>query len=154
MKKLTEKYTMGFEPWALCLFAAIMLLNILWGFFPAPNDVLRVESVTPTIDMVGTICQAAMVFCLCLICRTDRKPLRLCGYVWAALVCVFVYWLCWGCYYLALVHPMVLLSMTLVPCAAFILFALERRNGIALVPAVAFTLCHVCFAFANFLTPG
>lgn len=154
MKKLTDRYTMGFEPWALVLFAAIMLPNILWGLFPAPNDVLRAESVTPAIDTVGMVFQAAMIFCLALICRTDRKPLRLCGYTWAVLGCVLVYWLCWGCYYMGLAHAVVLLAMTLVPCAAFILLALERRNGIALIPAVGFTLCHVYFAFANFLMPG
>ena len=39
-----KRYRFGLEPWALLLFALIMLPNILWAFMPAPDDVLRVES--------------------------------------------------------------------------------------------------------------
>lgn len=75
--RLTDKYTMCFDLWGLLLFAAIMLPNILWMFFPAPNDLLRAESVTPVIDGIASFCQMLMVFCLCLIIRRDVQPLRL-----------------------------------------------------------------------------
>lgn len=154
MQKLLKKYTMGFEGWALTLFAAIMLPNLLWALLPAPNDVLRAESVTPVADGIASFCQMLMVFCLVCICRTDRKPLRLNGTIGGCIGCVLVYWAAWGLYYAGIAHPAVLLCMTLMPCAAFILFALERRNRIALIPATVFTLCHLYFCIRNFLMIG
>jgi len=151
MKTLLKKYTMGFEPWGLALFAAIMLPNLLWLMLPAPNDVLRVESVTPTVDLIGSVCQMAMVFCLCLIRRRDAKPMRLSPLLAGVLICVLVYFVAWAIYYAGTVNPFILLLMTLVPCAAFLLFLLDRGNGIGLIPAVLFTGCHLWFAIANFL---
>ena len=151
MQKLLKKYTMGFEGWALLLFAAIMLPNVLWSFIPAPNDVLRAASVTPVTDGIGSFCQMLMVFCLICICRTDRRPLSMNSLICGCLGCVLVYWAAWGCYFAGIVHPAILLCMTLVPCAAFMLFATERRNGIALIPATLFTLCHLYFCIRNFL---
>ena len=151
MHKLLRKYTMGFEGWALVLFAAVMLPNILWSFLPAPNDILRAESVTPLTDGIGSFCQMLMVFCLVGIRRTDREPVKPNGMICGCIGCVLVYWAAWGCYYAGIIHPFVLLCMTLGPCAAFILFSLERRNGIALVPAAIFTLCHLYFCLCNFL---
>ena len=145
---------MGFEGWALALFAAVMLPNILWAFLPAPNDVLRAESVTPLTDGIGSFCQMLMVFCLVCICRTDRKPVKPNRFIYGCIGCVAVYWAAWGLYYAGITHPAVLLCMTLVPCAAFILFTLERRNSFALVPAGAFTLCHLYFCIRNFLMLG
>ena len=44
-----------------------------------------------------------------------------------------------------LTHPCVILLLTLSPCFAFILFALDRRNYIALIPAICFTACHLIY---------
>lgn len=151
MKARLRKYTMGFDPFGLCLFAVIMLPNLWWMAHPAPNDVLRVESATPVVDMIGSICQAAMVFCLCFIRRVDARPLRFSPLVVAAMVCVLVYLAAWGCYYAGIAYPLVILLLTLVPCAAFILYLADRQNCIGLIPAALFTLCHVIFAIVNFL---
>ena len=151
MKALLKKYTMGFDPFGLCLFAVIMLPNFWWMAHPAPNDVLRVESATPVVDMMGSICQVAMVFGLCFIRRVDTKPLRITPLMVAALVCVLVYLAAWGCYYAGIANALVILLLTLVPCAAFILYLVDRQNIIGLIPAALFTLCHVIFAIVNFL---
>ncbi len=42
-------YKIGFEAGGLVLFAVIMLPNFLWFAVPTPNDVLRRESITPTL---------------------------------------------------------------------------------------------------------
>ncbi len=154
MQKLLKKYTMGFEGWAVALFAAIMLPNILWAYIPAPNDVLRAESITPVTDGIGSFYQVLMVFCLVCIRRTDHRPTTLNRLLLGCIGCVLLYWAAWGCYYAGITYPAILLCMTLVPCAAFILFAQERRNGIALVPAAVFTLCHLYFCIRNFLIAG
>ena len=33
-------YKLGFDPWALCLFLALMVPNFFWFAVPAPWDVL------------------------------------------------------------------------------------------------------------------
>lgn len=149
---MKRKYTMGFDGWGLALFAAIMLPNILWAFLPAPNDILRVPSVTPVVDGIGSFCQVLMIFCLCFITRIDAKPLRLSPICWCVLGCVLVYWCAWAGYYLGVVQPGIILCMTLVPCAAFLLYLLDRRNVPGLFPAVIFTICHLIFAIVHFLT--
>lgn len=151
MKSLLKQYTMGFEPWGLCLFAIIMLPNLVWMAHSVPNDVLRAESVTPVVDMLGSICQVAMVFCLCFIRRVDAMPLRLSPLIIAVLACVLVYLAAWGCYFAGIADTVVLLLLTLAPCAAFLLFLADRLNGIGLIPAALFTLCHIIFTIANFL---
>lgn len=151
MKKLLKSHTMGFEPWGVVLFIAIMLPNILWMLVPAPVDVLRKPSVTPVIDGFGSFFQMLMAFCLCTICRTDAKPVRLSPIIWAVIGCVVVYWVAWACYYAGITHAALLMAMALLPCAAFVLFLIQRRNWIGLAPAVAFTVCHLLFAIVNHL---
>lgn len=41
--------------------------------------------------------------------------------------------------------------LTVFLCAAFLLFALDRKNYIALIPAVGFTVCHLIYGTANFI---
>ena len=43
-----------------------MVPNFIWFVVPAPNDVLRGESITGTMDTVASIAQAIMVATLCL----------------------------------------------------------------------------------------
>lgn len=142
---------MGFDCCGLALFAAIMLPNLLWMFFPAPSDVLREPSVTPVVDSIGSFCQMLMVFCLCFIKCTDAKPLRFSPTLWCVIGCVLIDWAAWVIYYLGFAHAGILLCMTLVPCAAFLLYLLDRRNRLGLIPAVLFTICHLVFTIANFL---
>ena len=149
-----KKHTMGFDGWGLLLFAAIMLPNLIWMLLPAPNDVLRTPSVTPVVDGIASFCQMLMVFCLCFIRRVDEKPTRLSPMLWCVIGCVLLYWVAWAAYYLGFIHTGVILCMTLLPCAAFLLYLTDRRNLFGLVPAVLFTLCHLIFAIANFLMQG
>jgi hypothetical protein len=48
--KLLKPYRFGFDIWGLLLFLLVMLPNFIWFAVPAPNDVLRAESVTPITD--------------------------------------------------------------------------------------------------------
>ncbi|MGN1276805.1 MAG: hypothetical protein ACI4UK_07440, partial [Floccifex sp.] len=61
-----KKYRFGFDVWALVLFFIIMILNFIWFAVPAPNDILRGESITKTIDVIASICQVLMVMSLCI----------------------------------------------------------------------------------------
>ena len=54
---MKKNYKLGFNIWGLLLFLIIMLPNFIWFAIPAPNDILRADSVTPTVDAIGSFCQ-------------------------------------------------------------------------------------------------
>ena len=58
---MCEKYKFGFDIWGLILFLVIMLPNFIWFAVPAPNDILRVESVTKVADAIGSVCQVVRI---------------------------------------------------------------------------------------------
>ena len=47
---MLKKYKLSFDIWGLLLFLIIMIPNFIWFLYPAPNDVLRADSVTGGID--------------------------------------------------------------------------------------------------------
>ena len=146
-----KKYRVGFDVWGLIVFLLVMLPTLIWSAFPAPNDILRAESVTGAVDTVGSICQALMVCALCMLIRKDRQGLRLSKPIAAAVICCVVYFACWICYYQGMTNAAVVLGLTLPPCMVFYCFALERKNGIAMIPIAVFTVCHLVYGVVNFI---
>lgn len=146
-----KNYRMGFDPWGLALFLLIMLPNFLWFAFPAPNDALRAESVTPLADAIAQVFQIIMAAALCVVINTARdRPVKR-EYQAGTAVCAALYLAGWAAYYAGTANAAVILALCLAPCGAFLLFALGRKNGIALVSAGVFTACHLIFATVNFL---
>lgn len=144
-------YKFGFEVRGLILFLGIMLPNLIWFAVPAPNDILRGESVTEVADIIGSVFQAVMIAALCLLKRTDCPKLRFSPLVIGVIVCVLAYWTGWILYYNGIVGAVVVIMLTAPPCAAFLLFALDRRNYIAAVPVCGFTVCHLIYGVVNFI---
>ena len=62
--KLLKQYRFGFDLSGLLLFLLVMLPNFIWFAVPAPNDVLRADSVTPVVDVIASVCQVLTVACL------------------------------------------------------------------------------------------
>ena len=149
--KLFHKYEFGFDVSGLILFLLVMLPNFIWFAVPAPNDVLRTESVTPVVDVVASVCQVLTVACLCFVIPKERRELRFSPLVIATMVCVIVYYIGWLLYYTGIVNVWVILLLTIPPCLAFILFAADRKNLPAVVFATAFAVCHLIFAIMNFI---
>ena len=149
--KLLQQYRFGFDFWGLLLFLLVMLPNFIWFAVPAPNDVLRTESVTPVVDVMASICQVLTVACLCFLINEKRDKLRFSPLVIAAAVCVAVYYLGWVLYYSGIANSWIILLMTLPPCLAFILFAADRKNLPAVLFASVFAVGHAMFALVNFL---
>lgn len=58
---MRKKYKITVDIWAILLFLAIMLPNFIWFVFPAPNDILRAESITPVLDEAASISQVLFV---------------------------------------------------------------------------------------------
>ncbi len=148
---MLKKYRLGFDGWGLLLFLVIMIPNFLWFAVPAPRDVLRAASVTAALDAFTSICQVLMVAALCVLIRKDCGRLRLTPRIAAAGLCCVFYYASWAAYYAGLANAAVLLGLTLFPCAAFVLFAMDRKNRIALALSGIFTLCHLLYVIVNFI---
>ena len=117
MENSWKNYRFGFDVGAALLFAAIMLPNIYWFAVPAPNDILRGASVTPTIDTIGSVFQMLMVGLHCILKNTTAGMRT--KYLWGVAVCYGIYCAAWIAYYRGIVMPAVILALCLAPCLAF-----------------------------------
>ena len=149
--RLFRKYKIGFDIWGLVLFLIIMIPNFVWFGVPAPNDILRSESVTETLDTVASIFQMLLVGALCVIINvTSEKPMNKNIFKFIILF-VGIYFIGWIAYYLGIVNPFVVLDLCVAPCIAFILFSIARKNAIALLSAIIFMICHILYGVINFV---
>lgn len=149
--RMLKHYRFGFDFWGLLLFMLVMLPNFIWFAVPAPNDILRAESVTPVVDVIASICQVLTVACLCFLINEERSKLRFSPLVIAAVICVVVYYLGWALYYSGITNSWVILLLTLPPCLSFILFAADRKNLPAVLFASVFAVGHLVFGVVNFV---
>ena len=140
-----NNYRLGFDLGAAVLFAAFMLPNIYWFAVPAPNDILRGASVTPTIDTIGSLFQMLMIVLLCILKNTTAGKRTKC--LWGAAVCYGSYCAAWIAYYRGTVTPVVILAL----CLAFGFYAADRKNCPAQISLAGFTICHLIYAIVNFL---
>ena len=131
------------------LFAAVMLPNIYWFAVPAPNDILREASVTPTIDMIGSVFQVLMIGLLCVLKNTTAGNRT--KYLWGVAACYGSYCIAWIAYYCGIVTPVVILTLCLAPCLAFGFYAADRKNYPAQISLAGFTICHLIYGIVNFL---
>ena len=148
---MLKKYRFGFDISALSIFLVLMIPNFIWFAVPAPNDILRNESVTIIIDTIGSICQIFFIGSLCVIQNKKRNKLRFSILIIFSIICIVIYFIGWILYYSGITNLYVILSLTFPPCLAFIFFALDRKNIIAVVPAVCFTICHLIYGIVNFI---
>ena len=147
---MLRDYKIGFDIGGLLLFVLIMTPNFIWFFVQAPDDVLRVESTTPMIDAIASVCQILMIVALCVIINTRGNKTKLSNkLIISCLICCLVYFIAWILYYRGFVNVGILLSLTIFPCLAFLLYEIDRKNSIAVVPTVIFTICHVVSTTIN-----
>jgi hypothetical protein len=149
--KLLKKYRFGFDVWGLLLFLLVMLPNFIWFAVPAPNDVLRAESVTPIVDVIASICQVLTVASLCFLINEERGKLHFSPLVIVTIICVAIYYLGWALYYSSISNFWIILLLTIPPCLAFILFAADRKNLPAVLFASAFAVGHLVFGVVIFV---
>ncbi len=148
---MLKKYKIAFDIWALFLFLLIMLPNFIWLAIPAPNDILRVDSITGTIDSITAVCQVLMLAGLCFLRNEEGQKLSASPLVIGTGLCCLLYYFSWFAYYRGFVNTGVILGLTLPPCLAFLLYAIDRKNRMALIPALFFTLGHLIYASVNFI---
>ncbi len=80
----------------------------------------------------------------------DRKK-RVTPFIIIVAGCCLLYFLSWIVYYKGIVNVIVVLGLTIPPCFAFLFFAIDRKNGIALTPILIFTICHLIYGVINFV---
>ena len=148
---MLKKYKFGFDFLGLILFLMIMIPNFIWFAVPAPNDVLRADSVTPIVDGIGSFCQVTFIAAICILKRKDIGAVYFSKLVITALLLVALYYLGWIFYYQGMVNPVVIMLLTLPPCFSFIVYTIDRKNMMATIPAAIFTICHIIYGVANFI---
>ncbi|MDR0861421.1 MAG: hypothetical protein LBN30_01380 [Oscillospiraceae bacterium] len=148
---MLKKYKIGFDIWGLVLFLIIMIPNFIWFTVPAPKDILRAESVTMALDTIASICQVLMIIALCFFLNRKRKRLAFTPPVIAMIICCLLYFMSWGFYYIGITNALVVLGLTVPPCLAFLSFAIDRKNMIAAVPIIIFTVCHLIYGIVNYI---
>lgn len=146
-----KNYRFGFDPWGLGLFLLIMLPNFVWFALPAPNDVLRAQSVTPLLDGAGQVFQVILAAALCGVVNAARGGPVKRGWAVGAALCVLLYFTGWAAYYAGIANIAVILTLCLAPCGAFLLFSASRKNAPALLAGACFTVCHLISTVINFV---
>ena len=148
---MIKKYKIGFDIWGLITFIIIMIPNFIWFAAPAPNDILRGESITKTVDVIASICQVLMVMSLCIFINQDRKKLSITRFIIATIICCVLYFLCWVFYYVGVTNAIVILGLTIFPCLTFLFFAVDRKNMLAVIPISIFMVCHLIYGIVNYI---
>lgn len=148
---MLKNYKLSFEIWGLLLFLIIMIPNFIWFAIPAPNDILRAKSITEMVDTVASVCQILMIVAISIIRNRESKKLCISPFIIMAATCYLLYVASWIAYYSGMTNVVVILGLTIPPCLAFLFFAIDRKNGIALIPISIFTICHLVYGAVNFI---
>lgn len=146
-----KKYKIGLDIWGLMIFLIIMIPNFIWFTVPAPNDILRTESITKVVDTIASICQVLMVIALCIFIRPERRKRSITYLIITTIVCCLLYFICWIFYYNGVTNAIIILGLTVLPCLAFLFFAIDRKNMIAIVPISIFMICHLIYGIVNYI---
>lgn len=146
-----KKYKLSFDIGGLLLFLIIMIPNFIWFSVPAPNDVLRADSVTGVVDTIASICQVLIIIALCIFVNRRSEKFRMTPLMIAVIICCLLYFASWIGYYSGMVNAVIILGLTIPPCLAFMFYAIDRKNMIAVVPISIFTFCHLIYGVANFI---
>lgn len=134
-----------FNIYGLLLFILIMIPNFIWFMIKAPNDILRAESITPTMDLIASVFQVIMVICLCFSKDKNNKI----GI--SSIVSLILYFVCWVLYYFGVVNNIVIIGLCLLPCLSFLIYGIRIKNWIVIIPTIVFTILHLLYGVINFI---
>ena len=101
--------------------------------------------------MIGSVFQVLMIATLCTLKNKESKKIRLTPCIIITAVCYLLYITGWIFYYCGITGKSIILVLTLAPCLAFLFFAIDRKNRIAIIPVSGFTLCHLVYSVVNFV---
>ncbi|HHU53416.1 MAG TPA: hypothetical protein GXZ43_04980 [Clostridiaceae bacterium] len=148
---MLKKYKFGLDVWSLVLFLLIMIPNFIWASIPAPNDILRAESISKTIDLATFIFRILMIATLCCLKNNETQRISLTPLIVFTGISCLLYYFSWFAYYQGLVDTIVILGLSVTPCLSFLLYAIDRKNLIAIIPILLFTVGHLTYTIVNFI---
>ena len=148
---MLKKYRFGFDIGGLLLFLIIMIPNFIWFAVPAPNDILRNPSITETIDAVASVFQVIMIICLCILKNRNQSKIHITPLIIITLSSCILYFISWMFYYGGITNAFVILGLTIPPCMAFLFYSIDRKNVVAVVPIIIFTICHLIYGIVNYI---
>lgn len=129
----------------LLLLFIIMVPNFVWFAIKAPNDILRVESVTPTLDLIASIFQIIMVVFLCF-SKDENNKFNI-----YSIISIILYFTCWILYYMGITNSLAIIGLCLFPCLSFLFYEIKIKNWIAMIPTIVFTILHLLYGVINFI---
>ena len=146
MRKFLERYKWGFDFWALILFAMLMLPNIIYWCIPGYSDL----GGDGLIDTFANILQVFGVGLLVFLVQKEKAEKKK-KYFFDSLfmtvtLLILLYYAAWFIYFFGTLNTGVILFLAGCPCIALVLFAIERKNYIALVPLAIFSILHIISA--------
>ena len=107
-----KNHKICFDIWGLVLFLVIMLPNFIWFAIPAPNDILQADSVTPTVDAIGSFCQIFFIIALCILQRKITPKIQVNSLIIMVTASVLLYFTGWIFYYVGITNPLIILLLT------------------------------------------
>lgn len=134
-----------FNNYGLLLFILIMIPNFIWFVIKAPNDILREESVTPTMDLIASVFQVIMLICLCFSNNKNNKI----GI--SSVVSLILYFTCWILYYLGMTNNIIIIGLCLLTCLSFLVYEIKIKNWIAIIPTIVFAILHLLYGVINYV---
>lgn len=146
-----KNFKLGFDIRALILFGVIMIPTLIWVIVPAPNDILRNESVTKTLDMFASISQVVMIILSCMIINKACEKTKHKWFLFGIVVSCLLYFIGWIFYYNGAINSLIILDLCITPCLAFLFYCIAKRNILAIVPAIIFMICHLIYGIVNFI---
>jgi len=92
-----------------------------------------------------------MLVALCVFINTEHEKRNVTRFTMAVIINCVLYFICWIFYYIGISEAVVILGMTIFPCLAFLFFAIDRKNNIAIIPISIFTICHLIYGIVNYI---
>lgn len=144
------RYYYSFD-WKALIFIILMHIpSVLWAVLAGADDPLRVESLTTEFDIAGLIAEILMICSLIGLRSTREAEYPLLPVIVATILCAVAYYAGWGMYLMGHQGHLVITALAVSPCLALAGYSIFRRNHIALVLSVIFTMCHLIYAVVNF----
>ena len=145
-----KDYQIRFDGWGLTLFLFILLPNLIWLAVPAPDDILRLDSMTRHLDAIALAFQILLAVSLVFLKNRQCPAMHWSFTTISTTLFTLLYYMCWWFYYQGHTSQYLLLGLCVFPCLALLFFAIARKNWIALIFVVLFSICHLLFALVNF----
>lgn len=83
--------------------------------------------------------------------RKDLERLKISKLIIMTIVAVCLYYVGWVAYYIGITNPVIIILLTIPPCDSFGLYAIDRKNVLALIPIIVFTFCHIVYGVGNYI---